>query len=144
VLRASGSDFDVDAFVADCRWNIATVFRRGDGLLPKTKPDGRERNESGLNVVVSEADFHQFAEQLRDAAEFLTESAAEIRRLVAFPGVTSVVLDFGIARRDVVAQSDQFPREVVRLAGACGIALGLSHYPISDGLQGTGRAERPR
>jgi hypothetical protein len=33
---------------------------------------------------------------------------------------------------------------LVRLAGACGIALGLSHYPISDGLQGTGRAERPR
>jgi hypothetical protein len=82
---------------------------------------------------VSEADFHQFNGQLKDAVEFLTESAAEVRRLVAFPGVTGVVLDFGIAWRDVVAQSDQFPAELVRLAGTCGIALELSHYPVSDG-----------
>jgi hypothetical protein len=138
VLRASGPDFDVDAFVADCDWNVAKVFYRGEALLPKTKPDGRKRDESGLNVVVSEADFHQFKEQLADAVEFLTESATEVRRLAAFPGVTGVVLDFGIAWRDVIAQSDQFPAELVRLAGSCGIALELSHYPVSDGEPATG------
>jgi hypothetical protein len=132
VLRASGSDFDVDAFVADCNWNVARAFRRGEVLL-KTQPDGRKREESGLNVVVSEAGFHAFAGQLKDAVEFLTENAAEVRRLVGFSGVTAVVLDFGIAWRDVVAQSDQFPAELVRLAGASGIALKLSHYPVSDG-----------
>ena len=132
VLRASGPDFDVDAFVADCDWDIAKVFHRGEALLPKTQPDGRKREESGLNAVVSEAGFHEFAEQLEDAAEFLTKSEAEVRRLVTFPGVTGVVLDFGIAWRDVVAQSDQFPAKLVRLAGASGIALELSHYPLSD------------
>jgi hypothetical protein len=133
VLRASGSDFDVHAFVADCDWKVAQVFHRGEAVFPETKPGRRSGGESGLNVVVSEAGFHRFDEQLRDAIEFLAVSAAEVRRLVAFAGVTSVVLDFGIAWRDVVAQSDQFPAELVRLAGAAGIALELSHYPVSDG-----------
>lgn len=131
VLRASGPDFDVDAFVAD-DWHIAKVFHRGEAPLPKTRPNGRKRQDSGLNVVVSEAGFHEFADQIEDAVEFLTDSASEVRKLVGFAGVTSVVLDFGIAWRDVVAQSDRFPAELVRLAGACGIALELSHYPVSD------------
>ena len=133
MLRASGPDFDVDAFVAACDWHIAKVFRRGEPLLPATRPDGRKHGQSGLNVVVSEAGFHQFAEQVRDAVEFLADGGDEVRRLVNFPGVAGVVLDFGIARRDVVAQSDQFPADLVRLAGACGIALELSHYPVGDG-----------
>jgi hypothetical protein len=102
-------------------------------LLPKTQPDGRKHTESGLNVVVSDAGFQEFAEQVEDAIEFLTDSAFEVRQLVAYPGVTGVVLDFGIAWRDVVAQSDQFPAELVRLAGGCGIALELSHYPVRSG-----------
>ena len=132
VLRASGPDFDIDAFVADCEWDIVKVYHRGEALLPKTQPDERKHTESGLNVVVSDAGFHEFADQIEDAIEFLTDSAFEVRRLVTFPGVTGVVLDFGIAWRDAVAQSDQFPAELVRLAGSCGIALELSHYPVSD------------
>jgi hypothetical protein len=130
MLRASGPDFDVDAFVPECDWEIAKVFHRGEAELPTTRPDGRKHAESGLNVLVSDAGFHDFAGQIEDAIEFLTASAFEVRKLVAYPGVTGVVLDFGIAWRDVVAQSDQFPAELVRVAGGCGIALELSHYPV--------------
>ena len=129
-LRASGPDFDVDAFVADCDWRVAKVFRRGEVRLSNTRPGGRVREESGLNVVVSEAGFDGFAQQVRDAIAFLSDGAAEVRRLVSFPGVTGVVLDFGIAWRDGATHSDQFPGELVRLAGTCGIALELSHYPV--------------
>ncbi|MBX3359579.1 MAG: hypothetical protein KF745_14265 [Phycisphaeraceae bacterium] len=132
VLRASGPDFDVDAFVGDCKWNVASVFRRADTPPPTTRPQGRQRKESGLNVVVSNTDLDDFAGQLADAVEFLRASAEEVRRLVEFPGVSGVVLDFGIAWHDVAAQSDRFPAELIRLAGACGIALELSHYPVSD------------
>ena len=104
VLRASGPDFDVDAFVADCDWDISKVYHRGEAVLPKTQPNGRKHTESGLNVVVSDAGFHGFREQIEDAIEFLKDSAFEVRKLAAFPGVTGVVLDFGIAWRDVVAQ----------------------------------------
>ena len=139
VLRASGRDFDVDAFVADSTWEIERVFRRGEPRLPKTRPGGRRHEASGLNVVVSEADLHQFEAQLTDAVEFLTRSAAEVRRLAAFPGVTSVVVDFGIAWRDGAAESNRFPAELVRLAGTFGIALELSHYPASNGGRPRGR-----
>ena len=133
VLRASGPEFDVDRFVASSNWQIDKVFHRGEAQRATARPNGSKSEESGLNVLVSDADFHQFAEQLQDAVEFLTDSAAEVRRLVTFPGVTAVVLDFGTAWRDVVAQSDRFPAELVRLAGAAGIALELSHYPVSAG-----------
>src|SRR5687768_12833110 len=103
VLRASGPDFDVKAFVADCDWDVSKVYRRGEALLPKTQPDGRKHEESGLNVVVSEAGFHEFRQQIEDAIEFLKDNAFEVRKLVAFPGVMRVVLDFGIPWRDVVA-----------------------------------------
>jgi hypothetical protein len=133
VLRASGPDFDVDAFVVDCDWDISKVYHRGEA-----QPDGRKHTESGLNVVVSDAGFHEFTEQIEDAIEFLKDGAFEVRKLAAFPGVMGIVLDFGIAWRDVVAQSDQFPAELVRLAGSCGIALELSHYPVSDGEPAAG------
>jgi hypothetical protein len=133
VLRASGPDFDVEAFVANCDWHVTKVFHRGEARLPRTQAEGRKLDESGLNVVVSEAGFQAFSEQLKDAIKFLNENAPEVQRLAGFPGVTSVVLDFGIAWRDVAAQADQFPAELVRRAGACGIALELSHYPVSDG-----------
>ena len=131
VLRASGLEFDVAAFVDGSTWHVAKVFHRGEPRLPRMLPGGRKSEESGLSVVVSEAGFHEFAEQIADAVAFLSDSAPEVRRLVKFPGVSGVVLDFGIGWRDVVAQSAQFPAELVRLAGACGIALELSHYPVT-------------
>src|SRR5207248_1274219 len=133
VLRASGLDFDVDGFLADCDWRIAKVFHRGEPLLPKTQLGNRKCAESGFNAIVSEAGFHEFTEQVEDAVDFPTDRAAEVRRLVSFPGVTGVVLDFALAWRDGAALSDQLPAELVRLAGACGIALELSHYPVSGG-----------
>jgi hypothetical protein len=138
VLRASGPDFDVDAFVAGSDWDDSTVYRRGEALFPNSRRNERQHPESGLNFVVSEAGFHEFPKQIEDAIQFLNDSASEVQRLVAFPGVTAVVLDFGIAWRDVVAQSDRFPAELVRLAGSCGIALELSHYPVSNGAPAAG------
>jgi hypothetical protein len=132
ILRASGPGFDIDAFIVDCKWDIANMCHNGEAMFPATQPDGRKHEESGLCVVVSDAGFDEFAEQLEDAVEFLMESADEVRRLVGFPGVTGVVLDFGIEWRDVVVQADQFPVELIRLAGACGISLGMSHYPPCD------------
>jgi len=59
--------------------------------------------ESGFNFSVSDAGFDEFNRQKDEAIEFLKQNEAEIRRLVGFAGVTGVVLDFGIAWRDVAA-----------------------------------------
>jgi hypothetical protein len=62
---------------------------------------------------------------------FLERHAEEVRRLVAFPGAEGVELDFGIARRNVAAQSDWFPPRLVSLAGSLCLGLTISHYAIS-------------
>jgi len=59
VLRAFGHEFDVDRFVASCDWRIDKVFHRGEARLPATPPDGRKSKESGLNALVSDAEFNQ-------------------------------------------------------------------------------------
>ena len=100
--------------------------------MPTTRPEGPKCDQSGLSVIVSEAGFQDLAGQLLDAVEFLTLHGPDVRRLVEYRGVEGVVLDFGIAWRDVIAQTDEFPAELVRAAGACGIALALSHYPVAD------------
>jgi hypothetical protein len=138
VLRASGPDFNVDAFVASSEWRFTSVFRRHTPAPPAPRPACRRPEGSGFNVAVSNAGLHDFPQQLADAVAFLTERGDEVRALVNFPGVSSVVLDFAVAWRDVAAQSDQFPARLVGLAGACGIALELSHYPVSDGESGPG------
>ena len=57
ILRASGPDFDVDAFVAECDWDVSKVYHRGEAVLAKSRPGGRGHAKSGLNVVVSDAGF---------------------------------------------------------------------------------------
>ena len=131
VLRASGEGFDVDAFVSDCGWTVDRIYRRGEPRSSR-RLDGRVSWESGLSVVVSGAGQDAFADQISDATRFLTEEAAEVRRLVAFPGVGGVTLDFSAARRDVAARSTCFPAALVCNAGACGVALEVSHYAAHE------------
>lgn len=132
VLRASGPDFDVDAFVPHPDWTIANVFHRGEPRLPHSQQDWGTHRHSGLYIVVSDADLRDFAGQVANAIEFLSAYAEEVRTLAGWPGMDGVVLDFGIERRDTATQCDCFPAELVRLAGACGLALELSQYPISS------------
>ena len=53
---------------------------------------------------------------------------AELRRLGSFEGVEEVEIDFAVAWRDLAAQSDWFPPELLWRAGALDIALRVSHY----------------
>ena len=57
---------------------------------------------------------------------------AELARLRQEPGVEGMTLDFGIEWRDVAAQFDHLPPTLVRLAGALGLGLEISHYPVEE------------
>lgn len=96
------------------------------------RPDGLKNARSGLNVSVSEADFGDLAAQASDAVRFLEAHEVELKRLADFPGVEGIEIDFGIAMRDALVQTNTFAAELVALAGRSGIALTLSHYPVSD------------
>ena len=131
VLRAYGTAFDVDAFLAECDLPVCKAYRKGEPRF-SSQPNGRRNEQSGVHVVASEAGFDEFDLQVADAVEFLTEEFEQVRRLCEWPGVESVSIDFGIRWRDVFAQSDVLPRELVRLADALGLGIEVSHYPIED------------
>ncbi len=50
-------------------------------------------------------------------------------RLGCYPGVTDMRLDFGYYRRDVAAQFDYLPPDLLARAGKLGIGIELSLYP---------------
>jgi hypothetical protein len=133
VLRAAGDEFDVDAYLRDCTLPGAQSHKRGDPVFPHTKPNGRRRQHSGVHTEASSADFDDFPQQIADAIRYLTDHADEVRRLRGFLGVEAVTLDFGIWRRDAFVQCDQFPAELVRLAGSLDVALELSVYSRETG-----------
>lgn len=137
VLRAYGRDFDVDAFLAGCSLQPCSVRRRGEPRCPKSDPDGRVNEKSGINIGVSDADCNEFPRQVEETIAFLRNNAAEIRRLVTWPNVGEVSLDFGIERRDVYVQCDYLPAELIRRAGELGLGIELSYYPISKEDEGT-------
>ena len=129
VLRASGVDFAVDEFLAGSAISPIAVFRRGEPRLPASQPEGPKLSASGLHIVVSDADFSKLRVQIEDAIHFLEQNRSELARLVAFPGVGNVSLDFGIEERGVAAQSEHFPPNLLRIAGNLGIWLKFTLYP---------------
>ena len=80
---------------------------------------------------VSEADFDNLKSQVADAIEFLRLNEADVK-LIMTESNTTGVLDFAIERRDVAAQFDSFPSELVRLAGGLGLAIELSQYQVEE------------
>ncbi len=131
MLRAIGTAFDVDCFVKDSPLSHASVFRRGEAKIPGL-PGGAKRSASGLNVRVSEAGIDDLFTQIQDATHFLTQHEDELRRLASFPGVEEVCLDFAIQRKNVTAQSDVFPSDLLWQAGALDIDLVVTHYAIAE------------
>jgi hypothetical protein len=122
VLRAIGTEFDVDAFLQDSAL-VGTVFRRGE-----PRPAGGHRAASGLNVDVA-GGFDDLDAQIQAAAHFLLRHEDELRRLASFPGVEEVCLDFGVRSTDA-GGSNVFPADFLWQSGALDIDLVVTHYEV--------------
>lgn len=122
VLHVSGDDFRVDAFLADSSIRPYRIHHRGD-----TARRLRLHTDSGFSLDVSSADGDLDA-AVADAIGFLSTHNAELLRLHDFPGVTDMRLDFGYYHRDVVAQFDYLPPDLIARAGKLGIGIELSLY----------------
>jgi len=108
------------------------VYVRGEPRHP-TKPNGKKSVTSGVNIEVSGADFTNLKRQIRDAVSFLTRHRLALRRLGRIAGVERLTLDFGVADRDVAAQFDYFPPELITAAGSLGIGIEISRYHAFNG-----------
>jgi hypothetical protein len=136
VLRVSGTQFDVDAFLDVSALLPDGVYRRGEPRGSSAKPDGEVHAESGMNISVSDAPWSDLTAQVADAERFLEDHEEEIRRLSRFPGIEDLVLDFPVDQRigrSVVVQSDRLPVSLVAAAGKLGLALEISIYPTDHG-----------
>jgi hypothetical protein len=125
VLRASGVAFPVDEFLDNSSFAPCAVWHKGE-LRSKSRS---AHTDYGFNLVVSEAE--DLPTQVKDTVEFLNQQRAELIRLTHTTGFDSIVLDFGICRRDVLAQFDHFPADLVRFAAEFGMSIELSQYRAS-------------
>ena len=118
----------MDQWLGCPSFRVAASFRRGDAVFPNA-PRSARLKQSGLNIEVSNADFDDLAGQVRDATRFLQHRRLLLLRLLrAAPGAT-VVLDFGLSRREAPIQCDYFPPALLKLAGNLGIGIELAQHP---------------
>lgn len=133
VLRVWGKHFDVDGQLASSGLVPCKVFRAGE-FRWGSRLDGDRHEVSRFTVEVSRSPRSSLAGQANDAVTFLKKHSDELTVLRSAPGVEDMRLDFPIDlridRETVVAQFDYFPPELVSLAGALGLGLELSIYPV--------------
>lgn len=126
VLRISGVEFAVDDFVSTSDLtsdpDIFSVWHKGDSRRKGTCED------SGFILDICEVESEGLKGQTEKVTAFLSEHYDEMKRLMEIPGVERGILDFATAKREVAAQVDFFPAELVRLAGSLNLELMLSQY----------------
>jgi hypothetical protein len=127
ILRISGKDFDARAYARRTSLPVVKVYMRGEPRFWH-KPTGKKNINSGVNVEVSRAEFENPKRQIRDAIAFLVKHRRAVQRLRNTVGVEEITLDFAIADREVAAQFDYFPPELIRSAGSLGIGIEVSRY----------------
>ena len=127
-FRASGDEFDVDSFLMGSSLDVDEVYHKGERIGRR----GKVQKFTGFTVSVSEDSFN-LAIQVPQVIAFLRDNELELGRLMKYPGVTEMLLDFPYERRAGAAiQSDKLPPELLALAGGLGITIELTLYP-NDG-----------
>mgnify|MGYP000862288618 CR=1 FL=1 len=129
ILRAGGTNFDVDDFIAKSPLVADSNWRRGERRFPHSKSSEEINDTSGIRVVASEADFSELLRQIEDATVFLRQNKEAIQTLTSSPGVEWADLDFGAEIHPPGWASFKFPTELLLLAGTVGVSLCLSVYP---------------
>jgi hypothetical protein len=72
------------------------------------------------------------AGQFRDAEKFLITHQAKLRELVELLRGERVAVHFGVSWKDQGADSEEFPPGLVAAARACGVALIVSVYLVTE------------
>ena len=93
-------------------------------------------------MLASEADFSNVELQIGEVIHFREQDQLELARLVAYPGVEEVMLDFGIEGRDIAAQTERFPPKLLSILGRLGIWLEFTLYPCREPESSTDESQR--
>ena len=130
VLRISGAEFAVENFTPKSKLTSNpsryTLWHKGEQHRKGSHED------SGFILDVCQLDSKGLKELVERVIDFLRNNSTELKQLMDFPGVENGILDFAINRRDVAAQLDHFPAELVRLAGSLGLGIDLTQYSVTE------------
>jgi len=132
VLRASGVDFDVAAFLESSEFKPITVFKKGEPRFPSSQPTGPTLERSIINFEVSDAEFSELSLQIKDTLAFVQRNQKFISELKAFPGVEEVTIDLAAEIHPPGWCSFNFSSDLLLAVGTLGISLKLSVYPIEE------------
>ena len=129
MLRASGRDFEPDEFAKDSDLSIRESHRKG-----KPRLNGTLHDDGYIGVLVSDSSGDDIDGQVDDAVAFLRQHQDELKRLVSFPGVEDIRLDFSrLFYSDTqVCQYNFFAPKLIRLMGELGLGIELSTYAVED------------
>ncbi|MFZ2492794.1 MAG: hypothetical protein WA208_15035 [Thermoanaerobaculia bacterium] len=126
VLRASGTNFDVDAFLRRSSGiRPDNVWHRGDAAL-----HGRVRNESGFAAPVAEADDGE--EVVMRVFSFLGGCSKLITDLAASGAASVIDVSLEVGSGVHYASSIRFGPDVLRRLAELSVGLEISGYPVSD------------
>lgn len=133
VLRVSSSRKSLSAFLAGTRM---PYYESHDKADPQKygRDKGKPYGDSGFKSDVSKAGWSDLETQARDAIRFLKRYRADLIRLRSVFRVSDVQLDFPydpIVGGHTYIHFQCLPSELIRRAGALGMAIELSFYPNS-------------
>lgn len=118
--------FQVDAFLASSKLAPCRVWHVGESNRKNRPPS----ETAGFNVVISDAD--EIGAQVKDTMAFLDRHHGDLLRLSIMADVEELILDFGIARRDVPGQFDYLPPDLVRAAAGFRMGIEFSQYDFGE------------
>jgi ribosome-associated translation inhibitor RaiA len=127
ILTFIGPDADVEQLLALSPVEPVSVWRRGEPL--SSRPGSRVATTSGVTLQISDAEFEELEEQQADAIQFLNDHCQTLQAMRRVEGVESARVDFGIAMRSVIVQSDTFPAELIAAVAKVGCSLDLTQFP---------------
>jgi hypothetical protein len=130
ILRISGETLDVDNLLYLHPLLHYSVWKKGESRIYQK---GKCCLDSGVQFLVSDADFDKFKVQEQDAIEYLEANLSIIKKIVNFYGVQYSVLDFGVAITDKhFSVSSYLSARLIQLAAKCNLSIEVSCYPCSD------------
>lgn len=127
LFRATGLNFNVDDFLSHSCLVPDSIWCKGE-----LRTGDKVHQTSGFSLVASEVGFDNLPKQVQDAIIFLKRNEQQIHKLQLFSGEVEMYLDFAIENRNAAAQYDQFPADLLRLAGNLKIGIEISLYSLQD------------
>jgi hypothetical protein len=131
ILQVSGTNFNVDGFLASSSLKPYWVWRLGEQVAPVGPRSHRRHETSGFRCDVSLVDG-ELPGQIDDALAFSKRYRSGLESLANDPTVEQRYLDFGydcqLKEGDVVVHCEVLPWEFLQLMGELRINVWLSLY----------------